>query len=268
MTTAIGGMRAGRRDFAKLVGAAEAAPVNLPLTHITDSYYFRDIMNQGALAPSHCRVFGSELVYLFYGRPAYRSAAELESNGNDSYWPICFVLKPGVVSPSRIFPFDSGAFHHGRFSDFMHHAMIKEDFELDPDPLMPGRLLRLFWRDEKAYFDADGASGFVPESVDFEAKAYRDLIASRGKGPYDERSSAIEIQTDCAIELNGNTLAVILPSEFATPVMLERIDAVGALALPFDAVRRHGPTEMVGQMYSIIRDLLSGQRGAGRGKCW
>jgi hypothetical protein len=53
---------------------------------VTDGYSFRDIMGCGALVPSHCPIFDCELVYLFYGRPAYRAAAERESNGTDAYW--------------------------------------------------------------------------------------------------------------------------------------------------------------------------------------
>ncbi|PCF91062.1 hypothetical protein [Sphingopyxis terrae] len=239
------------------------------MTHVTDAYRFRDIMAGGALAPAPCRIFGSELVYLFYGRPAYRATAEMESNGSDAYWPICFVLEPGAVTPARIYPFDSGAFHHGRFKAFMHHQMIKEDFELEIDPSSPGRLLRLFWRDEKSYFNADGASDFVPDPIDFETKAYRDLISYRGRGNFDERGSAIEIQSEAPVTLKGNTIAVILPSEFATDAIVARIEQdFGALALPFDVVRRHGPTEAVGQIYTIVRDLLGGAKKDGRGKCW
>lgn len=125
--------RTPRRNFAALVRAAPVSPVSLPLTHVTDGYSFRDIMGNEALVPSPCRIFGSDLVYLFYGRPAYRSAAELESNGIDAYWPVCFVMEPGAAAAMRIYPFDSGAFHHGRFSRLTHLKMIKEDFELDPD---------------------------------------------------------------------------------------------------------------------------------------
>jgi hypothetical protein len=202
------------------------------------------------------------------GAPRNRTAAQLESNGSDAYWPICFVMEPGAATATRIYPFDSGAFHHRRFERFTYHKMIKEDFELDPDPATPGRLLRLFWQDEKSYFDADGVSAFQPGVLDFEAKAYLELVRDHSRGPFDERNSAIEIQVDAPVELRGKTVAVILPHAFATPEMLAKIDALGALALPFDVVRRHGPTEMVGQIYTIVRDLLGGKYGGGRGQCW
>lgn len=258
--------RPGRRDFASLVRLAPAASVSLPLTHVTDAYMFRDIMGREELVPAPCDVFGGELVYLFYGRPAYRSAAELESNGLDAYWPICFVMEPQQLTPKRIYPFDSGAFHHKRFGDFMYHRMIKEDFELDSNPDGPGRLLRLFWKDEKSYFDNRGFSEFVPSTMDFEAKSYVELLRSRGRQAFDERNSAIEIQLDTPMALKGNTLAVILPYEFATVPMLAKIEAMGALALPYNVIPRHQAADMVGQIYTIVRDLFDGKYV--RGKCW
>lgn len=260
--------RAPRQDFSALVRAAPESPVALPLTHVTDGYSFRDIMGRGALLPSPCRIFGGELIYLFYGRPAYRTTVERESNGSDAYWPVCFVMQPGVAAATRIYPFDSGAFHHGRFDEFMYHSMIKEDFELEADPTTPGRLLRLFWDDEKAYYNAEEVRPFPVGALDFEAKAYQELIRHRGRGPFDERNSAIEIQVSIPIELRNNTLAIILPHVFATADMIAKIESFGALALPFDVVRRHGPIEMVGQIYTVVRDLLGGRYGSGRGRCW
>lgn len=251
-----------------MVRGAPASPVKLPLTHITDGYSFRDIMDGGALVPGPCGVFGGNLLYLFYGRPAYRAAAEIESNGSEAYWPVCFVMKPDAAAASRIYPFDSGAFHHHRFNRFIYHKMMKEDFELDIDPDTPGKLVRLFWQDERSYFNADGTSGFVPGTFEFEAKAYQALIQDVGRAAFDERNSAVEIQTDAPIDLLSNTLAVILPYEFAKPDMISKIEALGALALPFDVVRRHGPREMVGLIYSIVRDLFGGKHSPGRCKCW
>jgi len=260
-------VRAGRTDFAQRVRTAQPSPISMPLTHVTDAYSFRAIMEDEALIPSHCSIFGENLVYLFYGRPAYRSVAERESSAIDAYWPICFVMKPEVVAPKRIFPFDSGAFHHRLFDSVMYHRMIKEDFALDADPGTPGKLLRLFWQDEKAYFNAHGAADFTPENFEFEAKAYLSLISDAGRAPFDDRCSAIEIQTDAAVALEGNTIAVITPTEFITPSLSERIEKMGAVILPYNVTRRQRPGEMVGLICDIVRDLLGGGRD-GRVKCW
>nr|WP_129545691.1 hypothetical protein [Methylorubrum zatmanii] len=257
-----------RTDFAVLARNAAAGDMQLPLTHVTDGYSFRSIIETGALKPTHCKVFDSDLLYLFYGRPAYRAAAEAESNGSEAYWPICIVMSPRFENVKRIYPFDSGAFHHRKFADFMYHKMIKEDFQLDIDPSMPGRIVRLYWKDERSYFNVKGYSDFAPGALEFEAKAYSNLIRHVGKAPFDERNSAIEIQFDQQILLKDNTLAVILPYEFATEQVLSKINQIGAVALPFDMIPRHGNVETVGHIYNIVRDLLGGKLAEGRGQCW
>lgn len=258
--------RTGRKDFAAFVRRAPTSEAALPLTHVTDAYMFRDIMEQEALLPTPCDIFKGELLYLFYGRPAYRAASEIGSTGLDSYWPICFVMQPESWTPRRVYPFDSGAFHHQLFAEFMYRRMIKEDFELEADPDTPGQLLRLFWNDEQSYFQNEGLRDVVPDAMDFEVKSYMELLRYRGNGPFDERSSSIEIQVDAPMALKGNTLAVILPGEFAKPDMVARIDALGALALAFHPIRRHNASDMVSEIYRIVRDLLGGKHG--RGQCW
>lgn len=258
--------RPPRADFARLVANAPAFDPLLPFTHVTDAYMFRQIMAEERLAPSTCRIFDEQLLYLFYGRPAYRAAAEAESNGLDSYWPVCFVLRPEAVKPKRIFPFDTGAFHFGRFAAFMDHRMIKEDFELTLGLDAPARVVQLFWRHNRAYFENEGHVGFDPEPMDFEAKCYIELIKSRARGPFDERNSAIEVQTDVPIPLENNIIAVILPYELGAAGVLGKIEGFGALALPYGTVRRHTADNMVSQIYDIVRDLYSGKHGKVR--CW
>lgn len=241
----------------------------LPYTHVTDAYAFRDVLTTGELLPTPCRVFGDDLLYLFYGRPAYRAAQEEASNGIDAYWPVCFVLESAVVQPTRCYPFDSGAYQRGLYADHVYHRMIKEDFEISPSPTTPSRLVNLFWQNDRAYYEADGQRGLRQMDVDpfdFEIKAYRDLIASRERAPFDERSSAIEVQLDAPMRLQGNTIAVVMPSEFATDAIVGRVEELGAIALPFSTVGRHGPANMVGQIYDVVSDLLSGSHG--RAKCW
>ncbi len=262
-------LRPGRREFALRVDASSPSSHLLPYTHVTDAYAFRDVLECGELRPSPCRVFGSDLLYLFYGRPAYRAAQEEESNGIDAYWPVCFVIDAAKVDPVRCYPFDSGAFQRGLYADYIYHRMIKEDFEISRGPQTPPRLVNFFWRDERSYYDADARRGLRAmdvDALDFEIKAYRDLIASTGRAPFDERGSAVEAQLDAPLKLRGNTIAVIMPTEFATDAVVRRVEAIGALALPFSTVNRHGPTNMVAQIYDIVRDLLSGTHG--KVKCW
>lgn len=252
--------RAGRRDFAELVRAAEPGADDLPLTHITDAYRFRAVVEHGELATSDCEVFGEPLLYLFYGRPAYRVTGSGTGTGLDAYWPICFVLRSDVAA-KRIFPFDTGAFEKQLFADYCHKDMIREDFELESDPATPRRLVRLFWEGARSYFENRDFSEFAPEPFAFEAKSYNELIRSKANAAFDERHSAIELQLDVPLPLKDNLIAVIMPADFATPDILRHFDALGALVLPFDTVARHSAANMVGQIYDICRDLYAGNKG-------
>lgn len=260
--------RAGRRDFARLVAQAEPAQdADLPLTHITDGYRFRGITEEGALNPTDCKVFDEPLLYLFHGRPAYRVNGAGGSSGLDAYWPICFLIKPAGIVPKRIYPFDTGAFERKLFADYCHQDMIAQDFELESDASMPARLISLFWGDPRSYFDNRDAALTKPGPFDFEAKSYSELIRAKANAPFDERHSAIELQIDAPVPLKDNLLAVILPSDFATPETLAKYHARGALVLPFDTVNRHDAANMVGQIYDICRDLYAGKRD-GRVRYW
>lgn len=256
--------RAGRSDFAALVRRNGPGPGTLPLTHITDAYRFRGVVEDDQLATADCKVFGEPLLYLFYGRPAYRVSSEIEGTGLDSYWPICFVMRAGSIAAKRIFPFDTGAFT--RFGDFCHRDMIREDFALDVDPTSPQRLLNLFWKGERAYFDNRDHTDYAPAPLAFEAKSYSQLIRSKATGPFDERNSTIELQYDQNLPLSGNVEAVILPIDFATADIIRKFEGDGALVLPFNTVARHTAANMVGQIYDICRDLYGGRHGKLR--CW
>ena len=70
----------------------------------------RSILREGELQTEPCAVFDDEpLLYLFYGRPAYRVNSQVLSSAIDAYAPVCFIVRPGSVkAPRRIFPFDRG----------------------------------------------------------------------------------------------------------------------------------------------------------------
>ncbi|SEK00148.1 hypothetical protein SAMN05518849_1255 [Sphingobium sp. AP50] len=126
---------------------------------------------------------------------------------------------------------------------------------------MPGRLVNLFWSSDEAYFSSGPTSNFVPDVMDFEAKSYQELIRFNGKGEFDDRASTIEIQAGQVVALAQNTLAVILPEEFAKPQIVKKIEGFGALALPYDHLGRGRPNENVALIYSVVKALLRGKHG-------
>ena len=66
---------------------------------------------------AHYRVFHESLVYLFYGRLAYRSNRGSMEGEPIVLCPVCFVFKPRTVSQvvHRVYPCDTGAVAADRF---------------------------------------------------------------------------------------------------------------------------------------------------------
>jgi hypothetical protein len=142
------------------------------------------------------------LLYLFYGRPAYRVNSQRLSSAIDAYAPVCLVLRPDcVASPKRIFPFDSGAFHGERFVEAMHRKMLLEDFALDPDLQGPLKLIGLFFGNHDRYYRNVPFQDVAIPPLSFEALSYHILITSRHENAFDERISAIELQSDQDLDL-------------------------------------------------------------------
>src|ERR1700730_8150266 len=98
--------------FASLVSRATGIGELLPLTHTTDAYAFRNIISTRQLEVSDCIVFREPVLYLFYGRPAYRRSSAGKATSLDAFSLVSFVLRSELLpSPKRLFPFDTGAMH-------------------------------------------------------------------------------------------------------------------------------------------------------------
>ncbi|MBV9993557.1 MAG: hypothetical protein JOZ72_19965 [Alphaproteobacteria bacterium] len=247
--------RAKSDEFNSFVGQQPPATGELPLTHITDGLGFRGILQTGELRPEHCQVFDEPLLYFFYGRPAYRVNSQRLSSAIDAYAPVCLILRPkSLVVPKRIFPFDSGAFNGDRFAEAMHRKMLLDDFALDVSPETPLRLISLFFGDCERYYRNIPLEKIEIPPLSFEASSYHVLITSRHENAFDERISAIELQSEGTLDLNSVAEAVVVPDAFATPDILQRLAALGITALPYDYIPRLRPESYTGALYTIVRD--------------
>jgi hypothetical protein len=228
----------------------------LPLTHVTDGLGFRDILETGVLRPEPCPVFdGEPLLYLFYGRPAYRVNSQRLSSAIDAYAPVCLILRREALgAPTRVFPFDSGAFSGERFVQAMHRKMLLEDFALDPDLDTPLKLITLFFGDHDRYYRNVPLQQVAIPALSFEALCYHILITSRHENAFDERISAIELQSTDSFDLSAAVEAVVLPDAFATDEVLQRLAALQIAALPYDYIPRLRPESYTGGIYTIVRD--------------
>jgi hypothetical protein len=147
----------GPYSFPRLLDGEPVTPPAMPYFHNTDAYSFREIIfsAEQLLKPTPCTVFNNEaLLYVFYGRPAYRPSNDSRSTGLFADFPVSIILGNSVVnSPRRVLPFDSGAFVAGLYEEFLHKKMKILDFELGRDASMPSKLVKKFFGSNLNYFN-------------------------------------------------------------------------------------------------------------------
>jgi hypothetical protein len=230
----------------------------LPLVHSTDSFAFRSIITAGVLKVQRCEVFNEDLLYLFYGRPAYRVAQGKASRSDNVYMPVCLILKPELVqAPKRIYPFDTGAFDGGYFAPYLHEGMTRDDFLLE-EPDVPPRMIEAFFGSNKAYYFGEAKAGLDFDIDHMEVKAYYDLISATGEQVHDDRRFTIEVQSTDGVALSSNILAVVCPTAFLQKKEFEEtiVSAWKAVPLTYDIYKGSRPIEYHYLMRDRIKTFL------------
>ncbi|WP_156385657.1 hypothetical protein [Devosia sp. Root685] len=232
--------------------------------HTTDSYRFAEVLLSGELKPTPCAVFGENLLYLFLGRPAYKTRKQ--SNDNLTFdLPVAIILNSNtdIGTPARVYPFDSGAFERGLYKTYFHDETILEDFELFSEQISSDKYISHFYSTKREYFGGTSRKNVELPFDGFEARGLHEMaraIADPGVDrdlPADERSSSVELQTRNAVSLSGNTLAVILPQQYLdTKGIAEAIASMGAKYIKtYDVMRNMGSREISAVVYHIARDI-------------
>jgi hypothetical protein len=243
-------------DFVQSHTPTEGA---LPLTHATDAFTLRDVMETDTLKATPCPVFnGTDLLYLFYGRASYRPNLNTLPNSLSSYAPVCFILKPEIATaPKRVHPFDTGAFADGKFDATMHRKMRKERFELTSQLDSARKLVTAFFGTNAQYFDGVPRKDVTVPTLAYEAESYLALVSNRQTEEFDDRSSAVEVQLDRDVALIGAVEAVVLPAslvddpEVAAKLMTWRADPI-----PYHTIARMKPSEYTGAVVGAVREFL------------
>lgn len=210
----------------KFVRSAEINETNqkaMPLIHTTSLYDYRSIVESWSLKPLADRLFNEDLLYFFYGRPAYFPQAH-EASALVFHFPVFLVLAPNTISSARrVFPFDSGAFFGEFYSAYFHNRMQISDFEVDlddrhsggtPFPTTAQKIVSSFYRTNRNYYDGSPIDSSQISRMEPEVVGFLELARSRESAAFDERRSVIEVQVSREVSLTSdNLLAVLLPSE-------------------------------------------------------
>lgn len=186
----------------------------LPLIHTSRCEQLSSIATANALVPRHCDVFQESLTYFFYGRPAYRSAHGHQPGDSIALCPVCFVFRPRSLASHvhRVFPCDSGAVATNRFTPDVSQGDLPE-LELERSIESARRVVSLLFQSNSAYFVGRVVSGQSFPSGHLTARFYA-LLQRSGPVGFDDRKSAIEVQTKDTIELKDRLSFVVLPREF------------------------------------------------------
>ncbi|WP_155904899.1 hypothetical protein [Methylopila sp. M107] len=203
------------RPFYKFVSRSSATYPDLPIVHTTDLYTFRNIADTDrTIKTKMCPVFGEELLYFFYGRPAYRPHGGVNPNSLSAFYLSSFVINPGAIKPRRVYPFDTGAFAQGMFNGSLHPSMTVEDFELDASLDAARQAVSAFYASNEAYMNGKLNRNIIHGAMDFEVEAYMDWSLAKSQTAYDDRRNAFEIQVSSSCKLDHHdVLAVIVPEQ-------------------------------------------------------
>lgn len=200
---------------------AQPQIAKMPFVHSTSYYHFTQMVRTHALVTDECSIFKENLLYLYYGRPAYRVSKNVEGGDSAYHLPVCLVLKPESLGEvKRVYPFDSGAFKGGFFKRHIHEAIDMDNYLLENHLDSPLRVVSTFFGTNEKYYAGAVIEGLHIDGLEAEAYSYYKMLNDTGatfKGANDivsdDRRYTIEAQSGTDINLIASkVLAVILPS--------------------------------------------------------
>src|SRR3954451_517834 len=71
---------------------------DMHLVHCTSTLSSMQTLRDRSLNPTICPVYGTDLLYTFYGRPAYKPGSGLPASGIIDLAPVCLVLDPLLLA--------------------------------------------------------------------------------------------------------------------------------------------------------------------------
>lgn len=237
----------------------------LPFLHVTNGYNFDQITLGDLLRPSECRVFEDEILYLFYGRPSYKTKQTF--NHRLAFdWPVVFLFKYKSINRfvRSIFPFDSGAFHAGRYKYFFDEDSDIDDFRIRRGTDNVARIVSAFYRSNHEYFLGASTKNVEIPINQFEAAGVHELsrAPNHPEAPhhlsYDERNSSIEVSLKSELKLEDNIECLILPTKFLdVPSWREAVERWKPRAIKtYSVVHNISPEAFAGMIYNVVEGVI------------
>lgn len=214
-------------------------------------------LDQGALRVRPCSNYGDRpMVYLFYGRPAFKPMPGMLPARMEEHLPMCLVLDAGLIGRAvRIVPFDSGGFARYRP---MVGPLARNRFELHPSRDIPRRIVGAFFETNANYFHQMPTREELDISLLHpEARAIVRLSRDPALADDDDRRTTIEIQLEEDVAIEPALKAIIGPPLlFDEPVVARALAASGAVPLSYETFGRQRPSFYASQLYVQAKGLL------------
>jgi hypothetical protein len=238
---------------------AEVQPQGLPLglVHCTPVIKGVPILEERELRTVQCPVYDEPLVYLFYGRPAFKPLADMDASAMAELWPMCLVFDASLMArASRILPFDSGGYARYRHCT---GTLTRSAFELPGSASAAPALVTAFYEANLNYFRQ--IPTVRPEEISLrypEARAIARLANDETMLDDDDRRSTVEIQLPEGVALQDSLLAIIGPPvlELEVPVTDILRDCPRAVLHTYRTYGRQKPLAYTGQLYALVEDFF------------
>lgn len=194
------------------IQSSEPSMPRLSLIHTTSVGAFRHICRSGALELRNCPVMGANLVYLFYGRPAYRPGPLPihQTNRDRDARPVCLLFNMAVDAPDATFPCDTGAHSGGRYTPHLDGISF-DDLNCTRVVLADQRIVARFFGSNDQYFYGTAKPVLDPPASNKVSQAFHSLLVSDEPRPHDDRCLSIEIQRSQAVPLDTALSAILVP---------------------------------------------------------
>ena len=232
----------------------------LPFVHSAKSRSAQDILKEKKLQKRPCGTFNEELVYFFYGRPAYRNA-DNELSSDDGLLPVVFIIEPAFVDITKVYPFDTGAFDMYR-PTYLSNSSELSDYEMPNDLLRIQQYVKAMCGDGHKYFAGvyrDRSE--LPASIKTLCKMNHclndlvKLLTSEARDAIDDRSLTVEVITNGDVDISGKLLAVVAPEFYrGDRVLAEVVRDTGAKKYYYEYFRRHKVQDYVNDVFMKVKD--------------
>lgn len=190
----------------------------LPLVHSSESKNLLTIIREGKIAVTACDTFTDEnLAYFFHGRPSYRKTYD---RPKDWQLPFVLVLKSAcLLNIRRIYPFDSGALFSGRLPSYLS-GFEPEGYQLGAQGNAAiDLIIDIFFGSDADYLQGKAR---VSDEIKHRRKLgirHSEIEAlcamyNRDQVTADDRSLAIEIQSDVDVSIIEHLIGIVMPRPY------------------------------------------------------